>query len=126
MADMMRRISKMELENCEMKKAMTNMRRDATQQRQQLQQQQASSSSSRPPVRERADPRADIRVVTEAPRDPSYTQVRDNQGHRPSSWEERSRDLSPADDDDTYSLKPPPKRTAYRGGSSGTGRKSRP
>ena len=41
-------------------------------------------------------------------------------------WAAAASNTQPADDDDAYTLSPAPKRGAYRGGATASGRKTRP
>ena len=125
--EVLRRLAKLELENFELKKTVTNQRKDINNLKQPPQQHSPSSSShSSSRDRDAFPDRQDFRNAPTEAKTSSHRHIVYKEDHRPASWEEETRHVSPADDDETWSLDPPPKRSAHRGGASGSGRKSRP
>ena len=188
MEEVLKRLSKLELENCELKKTLASVRRDSNVQRQQQQQTQRQQEQQQRlqnhQQQQLHQQRADIEVVathtinnqvavgnvgavvysarrpisemwdrhqrqaSPPPQphssSPPRQSAKDRLGRPPAitfptpspqggermdvevgDWAAASSGLQAAEDDDVYTLDPPPRREAYRGGAKGLGRKPR-
>ena len=105
--EVLRRLAKLELENFELKKTVTNQRKHINNLKQPPQQRTPSSSShSSSRDKDTTSNQQDYRNAPTEAKTSTHRTIIYKDDPRPASWEEETRHVSPADDDETWSLTP--------------------